>query len=216
MNENEQKKQWYTLDYVDALRLGYEQYKKKEASFLRTTVMIPQTMRIEIEQIGTRWNYSQRFIIFQLVYLGHAKLQHDNRDAIKKLQSQKSDMKHPKIGRIRDFLYDMRTVIDELSKPKQRTVLMTEPTSASLGAMGETLGVERASLIRLCMYYSLITLEDAASEIVLVAKREIQKAQKYITESQAIYEGFRYAESAMLKNEQGKQTEKGDYIKLVI
>ena len=195
MGKSEQKKQWHTLDYVDALRLGYEQYKKKEASFLRTTVMMPQTMRIEIEQIGAHWNYSQRFIIFQLVYHGHAKLQHINQDIIKNLKLQKSAMKHPKIGRIRDFLYDTCTVIDEMSKPKQRTVLMTEPISASLGAMGETLGVERASLIRLCMYYSIATLEDASSEILLVAKREIQKTQKHISESQAIYEGFAYAES---------------------
>jgi hypothetical protein len=194
MNDKEKMK-WYELDYVDALRLGYERYKQEETTFIRTTAMIPQTMRIEIEQIGTRWNYTQRYIIFQLVYHGHAKLQHNSNDIIKEIEQRKSTMGHPKIGRVRDFLYDMHTTINGLKNPKQRAIFTTGAISSSLAKMANVLGIERASLIRLCMYYSIITLEDAAPEILTVAKQEIRKFEEYIEETEILYDGLILAET---------------------
>ena len=86
---DEEKAKWHEKDYIDALCDGYARYQSDEEKLIRTTAMIPLTMRIEIEHIGARWNYSQRYIIFQLIFLGHAKFQHKYDAVIKEIKGRK-------------------------------------------------------------------------------------------------------------------------------
>ena len=209
--EREEREKWHEKDYIDALCTGYTRYQSDEEKLIRTTAMIPLTMRIEIERIGAHWNYSQRYIIFQLVYLGHAKFEHKYDAIINEIKRRKNAMGHPKIKRVKQFLFNMRTRVNGLEDPKQRAIVMDKRITASLATMAEALSVEYASLIRLSMYYSIITLEDVAPEVIAVATHEIQKFQTYIEETDVLYEGLILVEAKWAEREQELKAEVKEY-----
>jgi hypothetical protein len=196
-SEAEEKRAWYKLSYEEAIFAGYEEYKKAEEKLKRTTIMMPQTMRIEIEQLKAVWDYPQRYLIYQLVYHGHSILEYHYKREIRAIKKLRDAMGHPKIGRICDFIYDMRTTINGLSKPKQREVRVSSKILSSFSEMSSALGIEQSSLMRLCAYYSIVTYPDLSREIRDMALKEIVKFGRYVEESEVLYEGFKVAEEKM-------------------
>jgi len=193
-SEAEERRPWYELSYEEAVFAGFEQYKKAEEKLKRTTIMMPQTMRIEIEQLKAVWDYPQRYLIYQLVYHGHSILEHQYKREIRAIKTLRDALGHPKIGRICDFIYDMRTTINGLSKPKQREIRVTAKILASLVEMSSALGIEQSSLMRLCAYYSIVTYPNLSLNIQEIALKEIAKFGRYVEESEVLYEGFKLAE----------------------
>lgn len=187
-------KRWWELDYEQAMEQGHEQYKTEEKELKRTTMMMPITMRIEVELLKGRWNYSQKYLSFQLVHHGHAILQHKHKTAIAELRALKSRMGHPRIGRVKNWLYTMRTTVNGLKDPSQRAIFMPKYMVESLSDIASTLSTEQSSLIRLCMYYSFVTCNGLSHEILTVAHEEISKFEQYLLETNAIFYGFEVAE----------------------
>jgi hypothetical protein len=203
-SEAEAKRQWYTLSYEDAIFAGYEHYKKVEEKLKRTTIMMPQTIRIEIGLLRSKWDYSQRYLIYQLIYHGHSILEHLHIKDIREIESIRVSMGQPKIQRIRDFLYNMSTTVNGLDYPKQREVRVIPKIQASLGTISDALNIEQSSLMRLCAYYSFVSYPDLSFEILEIAQKEIAKFNRYVEETAVLYEGFIVAEENMaIKREQG-------------
>ena len=201
-SEGEERRAWYELSYEEAIFAGYEEYKKAEEKLRRTTIMMPQTMRIEIEQLKAVWDYPQRYLIYQLVYHGHSILEHHYKREIRAITKLRDALGHPKIGRICDFIYDMRTTINGLSKPKQREVRVTPKILSSLIEMSSALGIEQSSLMRLCAYYSIVTYPDLSLKIQETGSKEIAKFGRYVEESEVLYEGFKLAEDRIKEKEE--------------
>ena len=185
---------WWELDYEQAINQGYEKFKVDEKELKRTTMMMPITMRIEVELLKGRWNYSQRYLIYQLVHHGHEILQHKHKTVITELSALKNKMGHPRIGRVKNWLYTMRTTVNGLKDPAQRAVFMPNYIIISLSDIASTLSTEQSSLIRLCMYYSFVTCESLSPNILTVAHSEIAKFEQYLLETDAIFCGFDVAE----------------------
>lgn len=196
-SEAEEKRQWYKLSYEEAILAGYERYKKAEEKLRRTTIMMPQTMRIEIGLLRSKWDYSQRYLTYQLVYHGHSILEHLHIKDIHEITLIRTSIGQPRIQRIRDFIYNMRTTVNGLDYPKQREVRVMPRILASFSDISEALGIEQSSLMRLCAYYSIISYPDLSSEIQETAQKEIAKFNRYVEETAVLYEGFKVAEENM-------------------
>ena len=207
-SEAEAKRQWYKLSYEEAILAGYEYYRKAEGKLLRTTIMMPQTMRIEIELLRSKWDYPQRYLIYQLVYHGHSILEHLHSQDIREILSIRNSMGHPKIQRIKDFIYNMRTSVNGLEHPRQREVRAMPKILASFGTISDSLSIEQSSLMRVCAYYSIITYPDLSTEILRTARKEIAKFNRYVEETAVLYEGFKVAEDKMATKQGEKAEEK--------
>ena len=196
-SEAEAKRQWYKLSYEEALLAGYEYYQKVEGKLLRTIIMMPQTMRIEMGLLRSKWDYSQRYLIYQLVYHGHSILEHLHSQDIRGIVSLRTSMGQPKIQRIKDFIYNMRTTVNGLESPKQREVRAMPAILSSFGDISDALSISQSSLMRLCAYYSIISYPDLSIEILETAQKEIAKFNRYVEETAVLYEGFKVAEDNM-------------------
>ena len=195
--EAEEKRPWYNLSYEEAVLAGYEYYHKSEGKLKRTTIMMPQTMRIELELLRTKWNHPQRYLIYQLVYHGHSILEHLHIKDIHEIISIRNSMGQPKIQRIKDFIYNMRTTINGLDYPRQREVRVMPAILSSFGEISSALSIEQSSLMRLCAYYSIVSYPKLSSEIFEIAQKEIAKFKRYVEETAVLYEGFKVAEENM-------------------
>ena len=204
-SEAEAKRQWYKLSYEEALLAGYEYYQKVEGKLLRTIIMMPQTMRIEMGLLRSKWDYSQRYLIYQLVYHGHSILEHLHSQDIREIVSLRTSMGQPKIQRIKDFIYNMRTTVNGLASPKQREVRAMPAILSSFGDISDALSISQSSLMRVCAYYSIISYPDLSIEILETAQKEIAKFNRYVEETAVLYEGFKVAEDNMaLKRDNSK------------
>lgn len=204
-SEAEAKRQWYKLSYEEAIFAGYERYKKSEEKLKRTIIMMPQTMRIEIGLLRSKWDYSQRYLIYQLIYHGHSILEHLHSQDIREIGSLRNSMGQPKIQRIKDFIYNMRTTVNGLESPKQREVRAMPAILSSFGDISDVLSISQSSLMRLCAYYSITTYPDLSLEILETAHKEIAKFNRYVEETVVLYEGFKVAEDKMA-GKQAKST----------
>ena len=191
----EKKRRWYELDFGEALFNGYEKFEKAEKTILRTSAMIPQMVRIAISNLKADWNnqYSQRYITYQLINHGHAILQHKHSKAIKKAGEMRMELKYPKIKRVRNFMYELKTTVDGMDTPARREVRIPKHVVESMGNIAEILSIEQSSLVRLFMYYSLATAKVFV-DMKEGAYREIGVFENYLEESEAIYEGLALAE----------------------
>lgn len=195
------ERSWHELSYEEAIFAGYDHYKKLGDTLKRTNIMMPQTLRIELEQLKSKWDYPQRYLIYQLVYHGHSIVEHNHMREIRKIREIRDSMGQPKIQRIKDFIYDMRTIVNGLATPKPREVRATPAVLSSFSSMESSLSIEQSSLMRLCIYYSILTYPELSLEIQEVAQREIAKFERYVEESEVLYEGFKLAEDNMAKKQ---------------
>lgn len=204
--EKQKRRAWYELSYEEAIFAGYEHYKKLGDTLKRTNIMMPQTLRIELEQLRSKWDYPQRYLIYQLVYHGHSIVEHTYMAQIRKIRKLRDSMGQPKIQRIKDFIYDMRTIVNGLATPKPREVRATPAVLSSFSEMESSLSIEQSSLMRLCIYYSILTYPDVTLEIREVAQNEIKKFARYVEESEVLYESFKLAEDKIAIKQSGEDT----------
>ena len=137
-----------------------------------------------------------------MLYHGHSILEHQYSEDIRKIHTIRYDLGIPKVGRVRDYVLDMKTALDKLEKPRSREIRMTESLMSSLRTMTSSLSIEQSSLIRLCLYFSLNTMPSVFGEVNNTATRLIQKFDKYIIETEAIYTGFALIERLVQEGEQ--------------
>lgn len=196
------KEKWYEYDMEEAIFRGAEGYKKGVSKLERTSVMMPQIVRIGIDSIQDGYEgLSQRYILHQMVEHGHSLLQHNHWQEIKEIANARKLLRFPKVKDIRNFMTEIKTVVDGMEKPQRREIRMKEETLASLGTMSKVLGIEQSSLIRLCLYYSMSTSEKIHPEMREVAHKEVAMFLNYLKRRKVMYKGFVHIEELWAEDE---------------
>ena len=196
------KEKWHEYDMEEAIFRGAEGYKKGSEKFQRTSVMMPQIVRMGIESIQDGYNgLSQRYILYQLVEHGHSILQHNHWREIKEISNARKILAFPKVKDIRNFMHEIKTVIDGMEKLQRREVRMHGDTLSSLIEMARIVGIEQSSLIRLCMYYSMTTSKEVHPEMLEVAKKEVAIFKDHLKRRKVLYTGFVHIEGLWEKEE---------------
>jgi hypothetical protein len=189
------KEKWYEYGMEEAILRGAEGYTKGEEKFERTSVMMPQIVRMGIESIqGSYDGLSQRYILYQIVEHGHSILQNKHWKEIKEIGKARKALSFPKVKDIRNFMHEIKTVIDGLEKPQRREIRMRGETLSSIGEMSRIVGVERSSLIRLCMYYSMTTAKELHPEMRGIAEKEVAIFAEHLKRRKVMYKGFVHIE----------------------
>jgi hypothetical protein len=202
------EEKWYEYSMEEAIFRGTEGYKKGSEKFQRTSVMMPQIVRIGIESIQDGYNgLSQRYILYQLVEHGHSILQHNHWHEIEEVGKARKSLAFPKVKDIRNFMHEIKTVIDGMEKLQRREVRMQGDTLSSLIEMSRIVGIEQSSLIRLCMYYSITTSKEIHPEMLEVAETEVAIFKDHLKRRKVLYIGFVHIEELW---EEDKKGEEGD------
>ena len=189
------KEKWYEYGMEEAVLRGAEGYRKREEEFVRTSVMMPQIVRMGIDSIqGNYDGLSQRYILYQLVEHGHSILQHNYWREIKEIAKAKKALSFPKMKDIRNFMYEIKATIDGMSSPQRREVRMRKETLYSIVEMSGIIGVEQSSLIRLCMYYSMTTAKELHPEMKDIAEKEVAIFREHLKRRKVMYKGFVHIE----------------------
>ena len=195
------KQKWYEYSMEEAIYRGAEGYKKGISSLARTSVVMPQIVRIGMDSIQDGFDsLSQRYILHQMVEHGHSLLQHNHWKEIKEIAEARQLLRFPKVHDLRNFMSEIRAVVDGLKKPQRREIRMREETLSSLGVISKELSIEQSSLIRLCLYYSMSTAVELHPEMREVAVEEVAKFVDYLKRRKVIYQGFVHIEELWAKD----------------
>jgi hypothetical protein len=189
------KEKWYEYDMEEAIFRGAEGYKNGIEKLTRTSVMMPQVVRMSIEVVQSGFNgLSQRYILYQMVGHGHSVLQHNHQREIKEVAKAREALAFPKMKDIRNFMYEIKATIDGMQTPQRREVRIQEGTLSSIIEMSRIVGIEQSSLIRLCMYYSMTTATKLHPEMREVAEKEVAIFKNHLKRRKVMYNGFVHIE----------------------
>jgi len=130
---------------------------------------------------------------------GHSILQHNHWREIKEIGNARKILAFPKVKDIRNFMHEIKTVIDGMEKLQRREVRMHGDTLSSLIEMARIVGIEQSSLIRLCMYYSMTTSKEIHPEMLEVAKKEVLIFKDHLKRRKVLYKGFVHIEKLWKK-----------------
>ena len=179
----------------DAIFRGAEGYKKGIEKLTRTSVMMPQVVRMGIEAVQSGFNgLSQRYILYQMVEHGHSILQHNHQREIKTISKAREALSFPKMKDIRNFMYEIKATIDGMQTPQRREVRIQEETLSSIIKISRIVGIEQSSLIRLCMYCSMTTSIKLHPEMREVAEKEVAIFKNHLKRRKVMYKGFVHIE----------------------
>jgi len=201
------EKRWHEHNFIDAMRFGYEQYreseiKRGEHSNTGTTLMVPRLVLTTVNKVRREYpSFSVRYIFYQLIKHGFAMIQNEYRDNVKKLDALRAPLEFAEIAPIQNFLSDVHIVVNGLKDPRRQNIVMPMYVSIALSDWSRILSTDRASLMRLCMYYSVTTIDMPEIEVKVkpTADKEVIMFREHITNLDALYQGFTLAESIKAK-----------------
>jgi hypothetical protein len=189
---------WYNLSMEEAIELGAEEYeqKNKKEELKRISVHLPQILRMGVASVQDNYDLSQRYILYRVIQHGFSILQKRYSGNIKEIETARKALRFPKVQDIRNFMYEITTTIDGGNLPgtkeriKRREVYLNPNIVSALSKTGETIGIERASLIRVCMYQSFATSKNVHSELQKIANKELAVFDLHMRRRKVMYKGF--------------------------
>lgn len=199
------REKWFEYSMEEAIFRGAEGYKNGDDKLERTSVMMPQIVRMGIESIQGSYNgLSQRYLLYQIVEHGHSILQHNHWQEIKEIGKARKVLGFPKVKDIRNFMHEIKAVIDGMEKLQRREVRVRAEVLSSLGEMSRIVGIEQSSLMRLCMYYSMTTAKEIHLEMRKVAESEVAIFKDYLKRRKVLYKGFVHIEKLWSEDEKAE------------
>ena len=69
-------------------------------------------------------------------------------------------LRYAKRRRVRNYMMDAKVCVDATDKMARKSIKIRKKIFAGINTMASTLGLEMSSLVRLCIYHSLITSTD--------------------------------------------------------
>lgn len=178
----------YDLPLERALDAG--NIKKTTEEEIRTTVTLPQPIRIALSALKEERNEPMKYIISQVITHGHSILQHKHSDSLESIRLARKELAYPKMQPIRNFLHETKFTVDGMARPVQRTITLPTKTLHPLKEKAITLSIEQSSMIRLCIFFSFATSYSIDKEIVKSAKHEINVFQDRLIELMVLYPGL--------------------------
>jgi len=159
---------------------GNEQEKK------RTTVHLPQWLRLSLSELKELYNLSWAELTSRMIEHGFSIIQHRYNEQITAIGKYRKKFRFAKIETIRNFFTDFSVSVDGLEKPKNRPVAVNKNIYSGIGEIGEKLGIDLSSMIRLCLYHSLIETDDIPAEMKNHAQSEVDKFERTIVEREHV------------------------------
>ena len=208
-----EKIRWFDLSMEEAMEQGAEEYeqKNKKEELKRISVHLPQILRMGVAGVQDSFDLSQRYILYRLIQHGFSILQTRYNGDIKEIETARKALRFPKVQDIRNFMYEITTTIDGGNLPgtkeriKRREVYLNPNIVNALSKTGETIGVERASLIRVCMYQSFATGKNINHELQKIAHKELNVFDMHMRRRKVMYKGFVVIEELWNKDLQRMQ-----------
>ena len=165
----------------------------------RTTVVLPQQMRLELKDLKKRFGWSMKDTIDRVVTHGCSILQHGYKSDLKIIEEATTTLRRPELGTIRNFMHELSVSVDGMEKPARFNIEVNSGILSAITNTAQLLRVEQSSMIRLCIYISLATLSDSYTEMKNISLTEIQKFERRIAEIAVTYEGFTITEEIWKK-----------------
>ena len=202
------EKQWYKYNFIDAMRFGYEKYRESESkhgthSNVGTTLMVPQLVLTTVGKVRREFpSFSIRYILYQLIKHGFSIMQNEYNTDIKRLDSMRAPLELAELVILRTFLSKVHVVVNGLKDPNKQNIVTAMYVSIALSDWSRILCTEHASLMRLCMYYSVATIDlpEIVSKVIPTAEKEIAAFRVHVADLDAIYQGFTLAESIKVRD----------------
>ena len=197
------EKRWHEHNFIEAMRFGYEKYRESESkhgthSNVGTTLMVPQLVLTTVAKVRREYrSFSIRYILYQLIKHGFAIMQKDYNEDIKRLDAMRAPLELANLVILRTFLSKVHVVVNGLKDPNKQNIVTALHVYTALGDWSRILCTEHSSLMRLCMYYSVATIDmpEIVEKVRPTAKQEIAAFRVHVADLDALYQGFTLAES---------------------
>ncbi len=163
--------------------------KVNEQEKKRTTVHLPQWLRLSLSELKELYNLSWAELTSRMIEHGFSIIQHKYSEQIAAIGEYRKKFRFAKIQVIRNFFTDFSVTVDGLDKPKNKPVTISKNIYSGIGEIGEKLGIDLSSMIRLCLYHSLIEMDDMVTipvEMRSHARSEVDKFELTIVEREHV------------------------------
>jgi len=162
--------------------------KVNEQEKKRTTVHLPQWLRLSLSELKELYNLSWAELTSRMIEYGFSIIQHKYSEQIAAIGEYRKKFRFAKIQVIRNFFTDFSVTVDGLDKPKNKPVTISKNIYSGIGEIGEKLGIDLSSMIRLCLYHSLIETNDIPAEMRSHARSEVDEFERTIVEREHVME----------------------------
>ena len=156
------------------LREILEEEKVPTEELKKTTVTLPQLMRIALQDIRERHKLSWQEVSRRTIEHGFSLLEHKYIKVITEIYEKRRELRYPEVRKIRNYMVDAKVTIDGLEKVARKGVNVRSNIFGGISNMAEKLNLEVSSMLRLCIYYSLVTSDELPDEVIREAKKQIE------------------------------------------
>ena len=144
----------YDIEEILELRIGVKggnESKDKANPLVATTIILPQSMRIEMENLGNNYRISPKWVMERVVTHGFSILQYRYNDKFKQIKKATETLKRPQVGTVRNFMHELKVSINGVEKPQRNNISLQTNILGGISEIGKILRVEQSSIIRLCI-----------------------------------------------------------------
>jgi len=187
------RKKYYERSLEEIIKEKEEEIQDSELQ--ATTVNLPQLIRVVLADIKERnrelnWQKISRKIIEH----GFSIMEHEYSEVVREVGQLRRKLRYAKMRRVRNYTMDAKVCIDGTNKMARKSIKIRKKIFAGINTMASTLGLEMSSLVRLCIYHSLITSSELPKEVIEASEKEIEKFIYDLEETRNILEKFELGE----------------------
>ena len=174
-------------------------YKVLKDDLVATTITLPQVIRAALQRLEKIHDRSWRYASRRTAEHGLSILEHKHTATIKEIGPLRDALLFAKPKKIRNFLMDTKVDIDGLNKPQRKVIALRTELNAAIGKLAESLSIEKSSMIRLCMYYSLATSNELPNEVITAVVSETEEFEEELIETIYMLKLFKSGNEEWLK-----------------
>ena len=187
------RRRYYEMGIEEVIRDKEQEIPDNELQ--ATTVNLPQLIRVVLTDIKERnqklnWQKISRRIIEH----GFSIMEHEYGETIREIGELRRKLRYAKMKRVRNYTMDTKVCIDGTNKMARKSIKIRKTIFAGINTMASILGLEMSSLVRLCIYHSLITSNELPKEVIEASEKEIEKFIYDLEETKNILEKFEQGE----------------------
>jgi len=162
--------------------------KVKEENKKRTTIQLPQWLRISLSELREIYNLSWSELTNRMIQHGFSIIENGYREEIRDIGKYRKTLRFAKLELIRNFFTDFSVNVNGLDKSKNKPIALDKNIYSGIVETGEKLGIDVSSMVRLCFYYSIIRTGNIPIEITNYALTETEKFERKLKERKAVME----------------------------
>ena len=184
------------------LREILEEEKIPTDELKKTTVTLPQLMRIALQDIRERHKLSWQEVSRRTIEHGFSLLEHKYNKIIVEIYEKRRELRYPEVRKIRNYMVDAKVTIDGLEKVARKGVNVRSNIFGGISNMAEKLSLEVSSMLRLCIYYSLVTSDELPDEVINEAKKQIENFKFELLWTNVVLMGYVVSEKLWQENKE--------------